>query len=86
MLATQGGRSRDRYFRAFAIRIAVEDAVVDTRRTLRQDGWAITYRVDDDSAGGPVLEFYATHRMTNDRHGVIRPTVSSSIKIRSAKC
>jgi len=59
------------YFDAFAIRIAVEDVVVGTRRTLRQDGWAITYRVDEDAHGRPTLEFYATHRMTNDRHVVI---------------
>lgn len=61
------------YFDAFAIRIGVEDAAVGTRRTLRQDGWTITYRVDDDPAGRPSLEFYATHRMTNDRHMVISP-------------
>lgn len=59
------------YFDTFPISIAVEDIVVGTRRTLRRDGWAITYRVDEDADGRPTLEFYATHRMTNDRHGVI---------------
>jgi hypothetical protein len=38
---------------------------------MRQDGWAITYRVDDDPARMPTLEFYATNRRTNDRHVVI---------------
>lgn len=28
----------------------------------------ITYRVDPDEAGAVGLEFYATHRRTNDRH------------------
>lgn len=59
------------YFDAFAIRIVAEDVVVGARRTLRHDGWAITYRVDPDLAGMPTIEFYATHRMTNDRHVVI---------------
>ena len=59
------------YFDTFPIRIAVEDIVVGTRRTLRRDGWAITYRVDEDADGRPTLEFYATHRMTNDRHVAI---------------
>jgi hypothetical protein len=59
------------YFDVFAIRIAAEDVVVGVRRTLRQDGWAITYRVDDDPAGMPTLEFYATNRRTNDRYVVI---------------
>ncbi|MDQ1305994.1 MAG: hypothetical protein QG671_1826 [Actinomycetota bacterium] len=61
----------DAYFDRFNIRITAEDVVVGIRRTIRQDGWAITYRVDPDTAGLPTLEFYATHRMTNDRHVVI---------------
>lgn len=59
------------YFEAFGIRIGVEDVVVGTQRTLRQDGWAITYGVNEDADGRLSLEFYATHRMTNDRHVVI---------------
>ncbi len=61
------------YFDAFAIRITAEDVVAGAHRTLRQDGWAITYRVDGDATGIPTLEFYATHRSTNDRHVVIGP-------------
>lgn len=30
------------YFDPFGICIGVEDAAIGTRRTLRQDGWAIT--------------------------------------------
>jgi hypothetical protein len=59
------------YFGRFEIRITPEDVGVGMRRTIRQDGWAITYRVDPDYSGLPTLEFYATHRMTNDRHVVI---------------
>jgi hypothetical protein len=32
----------------------------------------VTYRVDADEDGLPCLEFYATSRMTNDRHARIR--------------
>lgn len=59
------------YFDRFDIRILPEHVVVGIRRTIRADGWAITYRVDSDPAGMPTLEFYATHRMTNDRHVAI---------------
>jgi len=59
------------YFENFDVRIAAEDVSVGTRRTIRKAGWAITYRVDHDAAGVPCLEFYATHRMTNDRHVAI---------------
>lgn len=59
------------YFDRFDIRILPEHVVVGIRRTIRADGWAITYRVDPDPAGMPTLEFYATHRMTNDRHVAI---------------
>jgi hypothetical protein len=59
------------YFENFDVRIAAEEVVVGNRRTIRRDGWAITYRIDSDDAGMPSLEFYATHRMTNDRHVAI---------------
>ena len=49
--------------------MAPEDVVIGNRRTIRHDsGWVITYRVDPDAAGAVSLEFYATHRRTNDRH------------------
>jgi len=59
------------YFGRFDIRIEPEDVVVGSRRTIGRDGWAISYRIDGDAAGMACLEFYATHRMTNDRHVVI---------------
>lgn len=59
------------YFDRFDIRITPGDVVVGILRTIRQEGWAISYRVDPDPAGLPTLEFYATHRRTNDRHVAI---------------
>lgn len=61
------------YFVNFGIRISPEDVDAGSRRTIRDDasGWAITYRVDRDSAGVVNLEFYATNRRTNDRHVLI---------------
>jgi hypothetical protein len=56
------------YFANFDIRIGPEDVAVGSRRTIGERGWRITYRVDPDDGGFPSLEFYATHRMTNDRH------------------
>lgn len=60
------------YFANFGIAIEPEDVVCGSRRTIRHDsGWVITYRVDPDAAGAVSLEFYATHRRTNDRHARI---------------
>jgi len=60
------------YFGTFGIFIAPEDVIIGSRRTIRHDsGWVITYRVDPDAAGAVSLEFYATHRRTNDRHARI---------------
>ncbi len=56
------------YFANFDIRIGPEDVAVGIRRTIGERGWRITYGVDPDDAGLASLEFYATHRMTNDRH------------------
>jgi hypothetical protein len=56
------------YFANFDIRIRPEEVVPGSRRAIGKRGWRITYRVDPDDAGFPSLEFYATHRMTNDRH------------------
>lgn len=57
------------YFATFGIRLDPDDMVPGSRRTIRDpSGWAITFRVDHDADGRPVLEFYATHRRTNDRH------------------
>lgn len=55
-------------FTNFAITIAPEDVTSGWRAVIRQRGWHITLRVTPDDAGSPSLEFYATHRMTSDRH------------------
>jgi hypothetical protein len=58
-------------FGQFGITIDARDVVIGERRTIGTQGWRITYRVDPDDAGSPILELYATHRMTNDRHLLI---------------
>jgi hypothetical protein len=58
-------------FANFDIRIGAGDVVVGNRREIRERGWWIAFRVLPDDAGLPSLEFYATHRMTNDRHSRI---------------
>ncbi len=59
------------YFVNFDIRIDEGDVQVGHRREIRAQGWRILFRVDPDDAGSPSLEFYATHRMTDDRHARI---------------
>jgi hypothetical protein len=56
------------YFANFDIHLGPEDVAVGTHRSIVERGWLIIYRVDPDDGGFPVLEFYATHRMTNDSH------------------
>lgn len=56
------------YFANFDISIRPEDVAVGSGRTIGERGWRIAYRGDPDDAGLPSMEFYATHRMTNDRH------------------
>ena len=64
-------KSFNGYFGNFDIRIEAGDVVVGSRQEIRRRGWWIAFRVLPDDAGFPSLEFYATHRMTNDRHGRI---------------
>jgi hypothetical protein len=59
------------YFANFDIRIEAGDVVVGSRQEIRKRRWWIAFRVLPDDAGFPSLEFYATHRMTNDRHSRI---------------
>jgi hypothetical protein len=61
------------YFRKFGIRIPPADVTVGGHGRIAKRGWLIAYRIDPDDAGQPSLEFYATHRMTDDRHLCIRP-------------
>jgi hypothetical protein len=72
--ATPEERIAEAFNRCFAhvdIRIAADDVVLGLRREIRERGWRIAFRVLPDDAGTPSLEFYATHRMTNDRHARI---------------
>src|SRR4051794_7423194 len=57
----------NRFFAHWDIGIAPADVTPGAHRTIQASGWTTTYRVDPDDAGLPCLEFYATHRMTNDR-------------------
>jgi hypothetical protein len=56
------------HFRNFGIRIEPRDVVPGERRSLSHRGWRVSFRIDPDDSGAPALEFYATHRMTSDRH------------------
>jgi len=56
------------FFKGFSIRIEPEEVVLGARGQIGAGGWRITYRVDPDDGGFPSLEFYATHRMTDDSH------------------
>jgi hypothetical protein len=56
------------YFANFDIRIEADDVTLGSRREIRDKGWCIRLKVDPDDAGSPSLEFYAGHRMTDDRH------------------
>jgi hypothetical protein len=67
------------YFGNFNVRITPDDVAVGVHGTVVEqlsDGhpppsWYVQYRVDADNDGQPFLEFYATSRMTNDRHARI---------------
>jgi hypothetical protein len=64
------------YFSHWDVRIEPADVIIGRHgRVVEQPsprwprpGWHVRYCVDADTEGLPYLEFYATHRMTNDRH------------------
>lgn len=62
------------YFCKFHIEITPQDVRAGYRASIADRGWGIHYVVDADDAGQLYLEFYATHRMTNDRHVRISST------------
>jgi hypothetical protein len=73
-MATPEGLIADQfnaYFAHFDIRIGPDEVVAGTRREIRERGWRILLKIVPDDSGLPSLEFYATHRMTNDRHARI---------------
>lgn len=67
------------HFASFNVRIQPEDVVIgrsgaiveQQSRRWPRPSWYVSYRVDPDEDGLPCLEFHATSRMTNDRHGRI---------------
>lgn len=57
--------SRD--FSHWAIRLPPEDVARRHRGRINQEGWAIWYLFGGDDRG-EYLDYYAAHRMTDDRH------------------
>ncbi|NMC78254.1 MAG: hypothetical protein GYA59_02730 [Chloroflexi bacterium] len=55
------------YFAAWKITLPADALVSKRPGAIRAQGWTIQYRFDADEKG-EFLDFYATHRMTNDRH------------------
>lgn len=53
------------YFANWGIRLPESAVELEEPGLIQQDGWTIRYVFGND-AGGSYLEFYATHRMTND--------------------
>jgi hypothetical protein len=51
-------------------KIRLPQIAVQTRRSgsLYRRGWHISWVFGEDAARGPYLDYYARHRMTNDRH------------------
>ncbi len=60
-----------RDFGAWGIALPPEDVKERWRGTILAAGWAIWYLFGTDE-GGEYLDYYACHRMTNDRHERIR--------------
>jgi hypothetical protein len=54
-------------FSSWAIRLPQEDVAQRRRGRINADGWAIWYLFGDDDRG-EYLDYYAAHRMTDDRH------------------
>jgi hypothetical protein len=54
------------YFRNWDIRLPLGAEPASSRGEIHKAGWLIRYRFDFEG-GEKFLEFYATHRMTNDR-------------------
>jgi|688.fasta_scaffold535432_2 hypothetical protein len=57
--------SRD--FSNWAIRLPEEDVAQRRRGRINAEGWAIWYLFGNDDRG-EYLDYYAAHRMTDDRH------------------
>jgi hypothetical protein len=59
------------YFLKWEIAIPPTSVVFGGAGKLYQKGWSIRYLISRD-LDGPYLDFYACHRMTNDRHVRLR--------------
>jgi hypothetical protein len=55
------------YFEPWGIQLAPEKLVRKARGTIQEAGWHIEYLLSADQKGD-YLDYYASHRMTNDRH------------------
>ena len=55
------------YFANWEIELPVEAVTNRQRGQITQAGWIIWYVFGEDESGD-YLDFYAMHRMTNDRH------------------
>src|SRR5262245_41724991 len=58
-------------FSNWNIRLPPEDVAQRSRGKIYQAGWVIWYLFGADESG-EYLDYYASHRMTNDRHVRIR--------------
>jgi hypothetical protein len=54
-------------FSRWGITLPGEGGIVQCQGVIHQQGWTIYFRCGVDEAGD-TLDYYATHRMTNDRH------------------
>jgi len=59
------------YFEKWGITLPEEEIRERREGTIIQEGWTIKYLFGNDERS-EYLDFYATHRMTNDRHVRIR--------------
>ena len=56
------------YFSNWDIRLPAEAIQDQQPGEIHSHGWTIQYQLDTDDEGRVFLDFYASHRMTNDRH------------------
>ena len=61
----------DEAFERWEIHLPPEDAEARRRGSIQSAGWAIDYLFGADEQG-EYLDYYASHRLTNDRHMRIR--------------
>ena len=56
------------YFSNWDIRLPAEALQDQQPGEIKSNGWIIQYKFGSDDKGRVFLDFYASHRMTNDRH------------------